>query len=110
MKRAFRLTNNASFNYIYRHGTCLNSPILALIYVKATCVKVGVSVGKKVGNSVTRNKAKRRLREAANALLPRLNGSYNYVIAAREGIAEADYKKILETLTGLLKKAGHLKA
>lgn len=110
MKRALRLTNNASFHYIYRHGNCLNSPILSLIYVKATCVKVGVSVGKKVGNSVTRNKAKRRIREAVNTLLPKLNGCYNYVVAAREGIADADFHKILETLTGLLKKAGHIKA
>jgi len=110
MKRAFRLTNNASFNYIYRHGTALNSPILALIFVRATSAKVGVSVSKKVGNSVTRNKAKRRIREAANALLPRLNGSYNYVIAAREGISEADFHQISETLAGLLRKAGHLKA
>lgn len=110
MNKALRLTNNASFNYIYRHGAALSSPLLVLLYVKATGVKIGVSVSKKVGNSVTRNKAKRRIRESVKNIIPRLNGTYNYVIAAREGIAKADFRQIDGALTELYKKAGHLKA
>lgn len=108
MNKAFRLTNNASFNYIYRHGTALTSPILVLIYVKATSVKIGISVSKKVGGSVTRNKVKRRIRESAKTIIPLINGGYNYVITAREGIANADFREINDTLAGLFKKAGHL--
>lgn len=108
MERARRLTNNASFNYIYRHGTALSSPILVLIYVKAAGIKVGVSVSKKVGGSVVRNKAKRRIREAVRNIIPRLNGNYNYVITAREAIADADFNEINNALLSLFKKAGHI--
>lgn len=109
MNKAQRLTNNASFNYIYKHGTALTSPILVLVYVKATSIKIGVSVSKKVGGSVTRNKAKRRIREAVKNIIPHLNGSYNYVISAREGIANVNFTEITDSLLFLFKRAGHLK-
>ncbi|HOB63765.1 MAG: ribonuclease P protein component [Clostridiales bacterium] len=110
MNKALRLTNSASFNYIYRNGTALSSPILVLFYVKAAGLKFGVSVSKKVGGSVARNKAKRRIREAIRKILPRLGGNYNYVISAREGIADASFDDILGALLSLFEKAGHLKA
>ncbi|MDD3947012.1 MAG: ribonuclease P protein component [Clostridia bacterium] len=108
MERARRLTNHASFNYIYKHGTAISSPLLVLIYVRAAGLKIGISVSKKVGGSVTRNKTKRRIREAATSLIPHLCGNFNYVIAAREGIANADFHAIKDSLAALFKKAGHL--
>ena len=108
MERARRLTHNASFNYIYKHGTAISSPLLVLIYVRAKGLKFGIRVSKKVGGSVTRNKAKRRIREAATSLIPCLCGNFNYVIAAREGVANADFNEIKDSLNSLFKKAGHL--
>lgn len=109
MNKAFRLTNTASFNYIYKHGTAFSSPLVVLIFVKATSTKVGISVSKKIGGSVVRNKAKRRIKEVIKTIIPNINGNYNYVVAAREGIADADFDSISASLISLFKRAGHLK-
>lgn len=53
-------------------------------------VRVGFTCSKKVGNAVTRNRAKRRLREIARALLPGLGQpGWDYVLVGRPGATVA---------------------
>ena len=48
--------------------------------------RFGITCSKKIGNAVTRNRAKRRLREAAKIMLPDLARSgWDYVIIGRPG-------------------------
>ncbi|MFN3721818.1 MAG: ribonuclease P protein component [Paracoccaceae bacterium] len=50
-------------------------------------VQVGFTASKKIGNAVFRNRAKRRLREVARAVLPHLaQPGWDYVLVARPGI------------------------
>ena len=55
-------------------------------------IRVGYTVTKKVGNSVVRNRMKRRLRELAREFLPArgLHGA-DYVLIGRSGGIERDY-------------------
>ncbi|MFN3642976.1 MAG: ribonuclease P protein component [Gemmobacter sp.] len=49
-------------------------------------IRVGYTCSKKIGNAVTRNRAKRRLRAAARAVLPRLaRPGWDYVLVGRPG-------------------------
>lgn len=51
-------------------------------------VRFGVSVGRRVGGAVERNRVKRLLREAFWALSDRVSDTHDYVVVARSGAAE----------------------
>lgn len=49
-------------------------------------IRLGLTVTKKIGNAVTRNRVRRRLREAARAVLPVAGQpGHDYVLIARQG-------------------------
>ncbi len=61
--------------------------------------RIGYTVSKTVGDAVTRNRAKRRLREAVRALfLGNCKNHQDYVIIARKEIATSDFKAISKDL------------
>ena len=66
-------------------------------------IRVGFTATKKIGNAVARNRAKRRLREAAEALLPlhALPG-HDYVFIARAGTVDRDWQGLLDDVKAAL--------
>lgn len=66
-------------------------------------MRVGFTATKKVGGAVIRNRAKRRLREAARTLLP-LHGvpGTDYVFVARQQTAARDWSLLLEDVKSAL--------
>ncbi|WP_170787585.1 ribonuclease P protein component [Ruegeria lacuscaerulensis] len=69
-------------------------------------IRVGFTCSKKVGNAVARNRAKRRLREAARAVLPVLgHDGWDYVLIGRaEVTANRPYDALLGDLRYALRK------
>lgn len=68
--------------------------------------RVGFTVSKKVGNSVARNRARRRLREAARLLLPDAGiAGADHVFIARPREAELPWAQLLEQVSEALAKA-----
>lgn len=75
-----------------------------------TRIQVGFTASKKIGNAVARNRAKRRLREVARAILPKLaQPGWDYVLVARPGATIdrpfADLLGDLESALGQIHKA-----
>ena len=66
-------------------------------------IRTGFTATKKVGNAVVRNRAKRRLREAARLLLPDhgLPG-HDYVFIARSGTLERPWAGLLDDVKAAL--------
>jgi len=66
-------------------------------------VRLGFTATRKVGNAVIRNRAKRRLREAARAVAPLLavSGS-DYVFVARMGTADRPWDRLLDDVKSAL--------
>jgi ribonuclease P protein component len=62
-------------------------------------LRLGFTASKKIGNAVARNRAKRRLRAAAYALLP-LSGraGHDYVLVARAGILVRDFAALRDDI------------
>jgi len=67
-------------------------------------VRIGFTATKKIGSSVLRNRARRRLREAARVTLPRsASPGCDYVLVARSGTLTRDYATMVAELDGALK-------
>jgi ribonuclease P protein component len=112
-----RLTRSADFDRVYRRGRSAADRSFVLYAFPsgseepgdgAEAVRLGVSVGRRVGGAVERNRVKRVLREAFWSLAERLPAQHDFVIVAREGSAEragagteavaADLGELLERL------------
>jgi len=66
-------------------------------------VRLGFTATRKVGNAVIRNRAKRRLREAARALAPQwARPGSDYVFIARMGTADRPWDRLLDDVKSAL--------
>ena len=72
-------------------------------------IRVGFTCSKKVGNAVARNRAKRRLRALARAVLPRQGvPGWDYVLIGRSGVTAArDFRAMQADLADALARLHH---
>lgn len=70
-------------------------------------VRVGFTASAKVGNAVVRNRARRRLRAAAAAILPlHAAPAHDYVLIARAGTLGRRFADLISDLVAGLKRLG----
>jgi len=105
MERRYRLQKNKAFQYVYHRGKSVACRDLVMLHAKGKGLKVGFSVSKKVGNAVTRNKVKRRLRECFRPYLGDVKTGL-YVVVARPSAAQATFQSLQRDMRYLLKKHG----
>lgn len=103
MEKRYRLKKNKAFQYVYHRGHSVACHDLVLLVAKGRGLQVGFSVSKKVGNAVTRNKVKRRLRECFRPLLGDVKNGL-YVVVARPSAANATFQSLQKDLLYLMKK------
>ena len=96
-----RLTRSAEFERVYRQGrSCANRFLVLYTFPNPSVEepRVGLSVSKRVGGAVQRNRVKRLLREAVAATRAQLDGGFDVV-----GVARPEVLKLAEAegLTGV---------
>jgi ribonuclease P protein component len=70
---------------------------------EAPLVRAGFTATKRIGGAVQRNRAKRRLREAARLLLPELaSPGFDYVFVARGGVTTRPWPRLLDDVKSAL--------
>ena len=89
-----RLSRSSDFQRIYRQGSSTASRFLVLYSFKrpaetgAEGPRLGLSVSKKLGGAVVRNRVKRLLREAFQGCAGHLAEEYDLVVIARPQLLE----------------------
>jgi ribonuclease P protein component len=89
-----RLSRSTDFQRVYRQGSSTASRFLVLYFFKrsaetsASAPRMGLSVSKKLGGAVVRNRVKRLLREAFTACQGQLTQDYDVVFIARPQLIE----------------------
>jgi ribonuclease P protein component len=107
LPRKERLTDSEEFGQVFRRGRGVGGPLMLLkaLKVRDDRVRVGVSVSRKLGKAVARNRAKRLLREAARRYVGAIRPGYDVVLVAKEGLASASFQEIVGSLGSLLFQA-----
>lgn len=108
MKKEYRVKSEKDFQDAFQNGTSYaNRQLVLYVYPKIGQVhfRVGLSVGKKMGNAVQRNKIKRFLRHAIHELSPVINNEYDYLIIARKDIVNRNFYEIKKSLVHVMKIA-----
>lgn len=96
MKRFPSIKKNQEFQAIYNTGKSHANRQLVM-YVKRTenqDQRIGISVSKKVGNSVVRHHLTRLIRESFRLNKDTLDTGLDIVVVARAAAKEAEYKTI----------------
>lgn len=107
-KRLIPLKGAHLFSRIYRKGKVVGGANLALYVLPhsdRTGTLLGITVSKKRGNAVKRNRVKRWIREAYREYLPVLKNGKMIVIVAKQPAVTAGYAVLREELEELLGKA-----
>ncbi len=105
MRREQRLRRPRDFALVRREGRSWPGRLLVLATRPngLDLNRFGFSVSKRVGNAVTRNRVKRRLREAAR--LSNIIPGWDILLIARVGAGDSDYRELERSMTNLFKRA-----
>jgi ribonuclease P protein component len=100
-----RLTKRAEFLHVAQGSSAARGAVMIQRRPRAGAADMGVgfTATKKIGGAVVRNRAKRRLREAARALLP-LHGEpgHDYVFVARAGTPARPWDRLVDDVKSAL--------
>ncbi len=81
---------------------------LAAPEAKCAGPRVGFTVSRRVGNAVVRNRVRRRLRAAAERVLPRARAGADYVLIGRQGTIARPFAELVADLETALARLGAL--
>ncbi|MCG6535763.1 MAG: ribonuclease P protein component [Syntrophales bacterium LBB04] len=105
-KRQERLHSKKEFLTVYQQGTRTYTRYFTLIEHKnhSGCRRLGITVSKKVGNAVRRNRIKRLVREFFRLNKMRLPESNDTVLIGKKGMPRLSYQDVCNELESLVSK------
>ena len=105
MKKSFRVKREKDFKAIFKDGTSFANRKFFVYQLEnqQNHFRVGLSVSKKLGNAVTRNQIKRRIRHILQSVKGSLVEHVDFVVIARKGVETLEYAEMEKNLLHVLK-------
>lgn len=99
---------NKDFRRLYGRGKSFVSPCLVTYVLRSRNqgVRFGITVSKKLGGAVQRNRAKRIITAAFRNICPEIEGGYEFCFVARTRILSMKSTEVERILRAHLAKAG----
>ena len=105
MKKKYIVKENKDFEEIIKDGICLKNRSF-IVHIKPNNLqydRFGISVSKKLGNAVFRNKYKRKIRAIIDNYKKNYIKNKDYIIILRRSGAEKNFHELEKDLVYLLK-------
>ena len=107
LRKSFRVKKEKDFNAIFQEGKSVANRKFVVYRLENSeqHFRVGLSVSKKLGNAVTRNQIKRRIRHVLIQNSNQLVDNVDFVVIARKGVELLEYAEIEKNLLHVLRLA-----
>ena len=108
MRRFPSVKKNSDFQTVYKNGkSCANRLLVMYVYQTGREeTRIGISVSKKVGNSVVRHRVTRLLRECFRLNREQTDSGLDIIVVARGRTLTASWKELNDTFRRLARKLG----
>ena len=110
--RHYRIVRPSEYRSVYDAGRKVHSQRFVLIGCENNLEhhRLGITVSRKIGNSVARNRTKRMLREVFRKSFTEIPNHFDLVVNARHGCPDASYEALREEFLAAVEKlhrSGH---
>ena len=107
MKKMNIVKKNTEFRYIMKDGKKYYCDILNLYIIKNSYNynRFGISISKKIGSAVIRNKFKRQIKDIIDNLDIKFNG-YDILLISRSNLKDSNYLYIKSNILNLFNMIG----
>ena len=104
------LSRPQDFAALGERGAIRSHPLLTARFLRTDLesTRFGLSTGRRLGGAVTRNRVRRRLREALRVMAPSFQPGWDVLIIARPAVVAADHDALVGALRRLLARGGVL--
>lgn len=102
------IKKNDEFKMVYRRGkSCANDTLIMYVLPNnLTHDRIGISASKKIGNSITRHRIARVVRECFRLHIDEVKSGFDIVVVARQPAATLGYENMSEAYLDLCSRMG----
>ncbi|MQW22752.1 ribonuclease P protein component [Lactococcus sp. dk322] len=104
IKKEYRVKRSKDFDQIFtaKHSFANRKFVVYTLNTEQKHYRVGISVSKKLGHAVVRNRVKRLIRHAVAEFSPNIE-KVDFVIIARSGVQDLTFEEVKKNLKHVLK-------
>ena len=105
------LKSNRNFQEVYKNGKSFANKYLVMYSLenRTDSIRLGISVSKKVGNSIVRHRLTRLIRESVRLNSDRIKPGYDIIVIARNTLKGKGYEETESAFIHLCRKQDILK-